>query len=142
VAGFGAFQSSELDITNDFESTPVPGLSKTLPAGSFIAAASVEIDALGEKAGEDASGDCVLVDTPEKGSTTAVEGKWVSATTTLVILFFEIHPAQGVIPLHMAFSTTTPSTLSVLCSEKGRAEKVKIQATNGSLVAVQTSQNS
>ena len=140
VAGFGAFQSEALNITNAFEIQPVPGLSKKLPAGSFIAAASVGIVALSKNANEDVSAVCVLRDTPEKGAATEVEGKWVSATTSLVIFIFTIHPAQSVIALDESFSTTTPSTLSVFCGEQGRAEEVNsIEAVNGSLVAVQTS---
>ena len=60
-------------------------------------------------------------------------------TTTLIILIFEIRPAQSAITLHSFFSTTTPSTLSVSCNELGHGENVEEHAVNASLVAVQTS---
>ena len=142
VAGFGAFETGELNITEDFEPTAIPGLSKKLPAGSFLASASVNITALSKNAGEDATAACELIDAPETGTKTEVEGKWTSATTTVIIFIFEVHPAQSVIALHSFFTTETPSTLSVRCNEQGHGEHVEEKAINGSLIAVQTKANS
>src|SRR4029077_20048988 len=108
---------------------------------SFVAAASVEIDAEGEKNGETATAACALIDTPEVGTTTERDGKWIGATTGVFIFIFEFPLAQSVITMHSSFTTTTPSTLSVSCDELGHGAEVKEHTANGSLIAVQTSSN-
>lgn len=142
VAGYGAVQSSELNITPDEGFTQLPGLTKALPAGSFIASGRVNIFAVSEKKGEFAGAECELVDTPASGSGVAQAGFWEATTGT--ILFFNV--AAGDISFDLPITTTVSSTLAVKCKEdghnEGAGEEVTISAADGSLVAVQTSGNS
>ena len=140
VAGYSVTQGSGVNITEDESLTPLTGLSKALPAGSFIANATVELIALGPEAKphEFAGAECALIDKLSGGSETKATGAWASETA----------PSKGTasaaaeIPLQLAVTAKESSTLSVDCEAKGHGASVKIEALNGSLVAVQTSANS
>lgn len=142
VAGFGAQQTTELNFTEDGGLTQVPGLTKTLPAGSFVASGNVEVDVSSEKAGEVAAAECEMADVPTSGASTTQLGRFASQTSKFIVIFFEIFVTDGEIPFHFDFTTTTPSTLSIKCSEVGHSEHVTMTAVDGGLVAVQTSANS
>lgn len=140
VAGYGAVQSSSLDLTGKNTPVQVPGLTKALPAGSFVASANIEIDALSKGAGA-AGVLCELVDTPSTGPKTEQFGRWLSA---LNVPFFTLDLADGEIPFNMPISTgSKTSTISLQCEETLESgSEVEITAADGAIVVVQTSQNS
>jgi hypothetical protein len=131
AAGFGATQSSGLNLLKKTELTVVPGLSKAaLPVGSYIASANVEIDAkFTGVGGQTAGATCELIDT---GAATAGKGRWQANGVSLA------SEASGVISLNLAVTTTTTSTLSLQCKETSETGTETLSAVNGSLVAVQT----
>jgi hypothetical protein len=143
VAGYGAVQSADLNITNASSLTQVPGLTKTLPSGTFVASGNIEIEGSGKNEKETVTGDCEMANTPTSGAPLVQEGKFVSWTNNLVIVIFVVHVAEGEIPFHMAISNPAgvTSTLTISCDEIGRGEEVTLTATHGSFVAVQTSAN-
>lgn len=139
VAGYSAVQSADLDITNAESFTQVPGLTKSLPAGSFIAAGRVDITAIGKKEKEQANATCEMVNTPTSGSPLVQEGHFQSWTNNTLIFPIVIHVTAGVIPFDMAIDNAVPSTLAVKCDENGRGEEVTMTAARGSLTAIQLS---
>jgi hypothetical protein len=139
VAGYSAVQSSNLDITNAESFTQVPGLTKSLPVGSFIAAGRIGISASGEKEKEQANATCEMVNTPTSGSPLVQEGHFQSWTNNTLVVIIVIHITSGGIPFEMAINNAVPSTLSVKCDENGRGEKVTMLAEGGSFAAVQVS---
>lgn len=135
VAAFTAKQGAELNITGDETLTQIPGLTKSLPAGSFVATGMIHISGSGENNGEYASGECATIDVPSGGSPTQNGNIWSAPLSQ--ILFF--HLAQTVMPLSLTFSTTVPSTLVVQCREAGHGTKTEIVAGGGSITALQVS---
>jgi hypothetical protein len=137
VAGFGAMQSSNLNLKGQTTLAPVPGLSKELPAGSFIVSANLEIDAK-LKASASAAVLCELIDTPAAGSPESQTGRWQQADTSLS-LSTEL---AGEISLHLAVSLpSSTSTVSLQCKETAESNVEALAAVSGALVAVQTTSN-
>ncbi len=83
--------------------------------------------------------ECVLEDKPETGAPTKAPAAWFATTS-------ETGPsteaATGEIPLNLAITSATPSSLSLQCKTTIAGAGVKIVAENGSLVAVETTKNS
>ena len=137
--GFGAVQTSELNITNAESFTQVPGLTKSLPVGNFIAAGNVEVVASSKNEKEEVNAVCEMVNTPTSGAPLVQEGRFESWTNNTLIIFIFIHVTAGEIPFHMAIANTVPSTLAIKCAEIGRGEEVTMTAAHGAMVAVQVS---
>jgi hypothetical protein len=137
VAGYAAAQTESATITSDEHLTQIPGLTKTLPAGSFIASGTVQITAK-SPSGEPgyAGAECALMDKAGAKEVQAV-GDWASDTAKTGLVEF----AAGEISFDLAISTSESSTLSVKCREAGHGHEVEIEAVKGSAVAVETSSN-
>ena len=115
---------------------PAPVVEKPVAPGSYIVTADIGITAAGAAAEEFASASCVLADS-ESGGT--AKGIWTGATTATS----PTPSAAGEITLTLAMSSLESSKLTVECEQVTRATgEVEITANNGSLVAVQTTENS
>jgi hypothetical protein len=117
----------------------IPGLSKSLPPGSFIASAILNVQADGATATEEAGIDCELEDKQSGGAAASQEGLWSSLTNipSEVEGFF----ALGSIPIQLGVTSGLPNTLSVNCSATSSGPGLKQRVTSGSLTAVQTTGN-
>jgi hypothetical protein len=142
VAGYSASQAGSVNITN--ASSPTNILSKSLPAGSYIVAGKVQINAFDTSNEAHAGASCELVDTPAGGSLSTLDGaKWMQAVDVPVIFLGDF--AEGALSFDAALSTgAAGSTLAIRCDEidndsgKGTLE---ISATEAKLTAVQTTTN-
>jgi hypothetical protein len=127
-----------LNITGEESLTLVPGLEKTLPEGSFVVSASVEISATSpEKQPGFAGAECELMDKAGGGGETKVSGAWASTTTASTS---PVDVAVAEIPLNLAVHGEE-SKLSVKCKESGHGTGVEISVLHGSLIGTQTSVN-
>jgi len=144
VAGYAAAQTSSSNLVGTKETVvQIPGLSKALPAGSFIVSANIRIEGASETAGAEVGAFCELVDTPSSGPATRQSGGWASAVTVKEL--FGEYFAEGELALHLAVSTATnTSTVRLLCAENAEegGKELAINAYEGTIVAVQTSKNS
>lgn len=136
VAGYSAFEASAIVLDSSFQTV----VEKSLPTGSFIVAASVELDGYAESAESYSEEECILSDTSSSKTVLEVTSYWGSP-------FFNVRAgeylAQGAIPFHTALTTTAPSKLLVRCREVvGYGNSLEVEAANRSIVAVQTSANS
>lgn len=138
VAGFGATQSAPLSITTHGSLTQLPGGEKSLPAGSYIVTASVQIDAKSpEGTHEFASAECALVDT-SSGAPISASGVWSADTGTSKPFAL----ATGSIPFELPVATGgEASTVTLQCRSAGHGENATIEVVDGSIVAVQTTEN-
>lgn len=123
VAGFSAVQGSRVALTE--EKTI---LTKQLPAGSFIASASVTASGSDEKEIRSAGVLCELTDG------TSVSGEWVATVEPTLA-------AAGSISLHLAFTRPGASTLALSCAPTHAVAELFTFASQATLVAVQTTQN-
>ena len=139
VAGYSAVQSAPLAITTHGSLTQLPGAEKSLPAGSYLVTASVQINAKSpEGTQEFASAECALVDKPLAGTEVSASGVWSADTGTSTPFAL----ASGKIPLEFPVATgSETSTLTLQCRSTGHGEEAKIEAVSGAIVAVQTSEN-
>ena len=117
---------------------PVPGLSKTLPAGSYLASGTILASVFTTSGPGLADIKCVLTDTPSDGSALlSYTTRWLGPATV---------PAQtgkGEMPYALAFTTKASSTLTVGCyQDLELGTSVSTSVENGTLQAVQTSSNS
>ena len=85
VAGYSAVQSGAMNLAGHTSPVQIPGLSKALPAGSFIVSANLEINANSPTEAGTAGIQCELVDTPSSGASAAQVGGWVSAVDVKVL---------------------------------------------------------
>ncbi len=138
VAGFAVGETNSIDLAGVFFAQ-IPGMSKQLPPGSFIASAYVDLDASTNVGGGEAGVICSLIDTPTGGFGVFNQGLWHSAISAPSSAPF----ADGQISIHLAFSANSPSTLSLACGEfQSAGTNLKINTSFGVIVAVQTSTNS
>jgi hypothetical protein len=144
VGGFATAPMAEgVMFTSASEGSPQTIVSRTLPAGSFIANAKVEVLLSDTKAGGFAGVDCRLVDTPSGGGSIAVDmSRWASL---IDVSFLSAHVAQNTIPLALAVSSPArPSTLSLACwlgVNEPAGGTLTAEANNAAITAVQTSSN-
>lgn len=136
VAGFAAAQTGEVNITK--ATSPTTILSKSIPAGAFIAAGKVQITAIDTSSEAHAGVGCELVDTPTGGALSVLdEGNWMQSVDVPVFLVGDF--AQGVISFNAGL-TAGASTLAIRCEETDNDEgkgKLSIIATEAKITAVQ-----
>lgn len=140
VAGYSATQNgSLLDITStNGVPTQVPGMTKTLPAGSYLASGTILASVSTTSGPGLADIKCVLTDTPSDGSAlTSYTTRWLGPVNV---------PAQAghaEMPYALAFTTKATSTLSVGCyQDLELGTSVSTAVENGTLQVVQTNSNS
>lgn len=136
VAGFSALQSSSMIVNGTMKA--VPGLEKTLPAGSFIVSASIEGVGYAESNPSATLIECALSDSsaPSKQDLGAWGSPFFLVSGTQYI-------AYGMIPMHLAVTSAVPHKVSVSCKEQlGVGSVREDEVIRGVLVAVQTSANS
>ncbi len=130
VAGYFATQKSGLFLTSTL--TNLSGLEKTLPSGSYILMASVEIEGFAESAGSGAQEECQLVSSAGPKSVR----KWASPFLNVSGQYI----AEGDLPLQLAVTTSGPITVTVKCRQTlGIGTGLEVVAHNGTLAAIQTS---
>lgn len=145
VAGFATAPLSEgVAFTTASEGSPQTITSMTLPAGSFVANAKVEVRLSDTKAGGFANVECRLLDEPGSGGAVGVD---TSGWSTLIDFpFVSIHVAQNTLPLALAIdSPTQSSTLSLVCwvgVKEAAGGTFTAEANDASITAVQTTSNS
>jgi Collagen triple helix repeat (20 copies) len=131
VAGYAAIQSGEIDITAEAE---VVTVSKTLPAGHYLASAKVETSARANGGGV-VETECKLSD----GGGALDSSRWLGSLSLLAGKFY----GESALPLQAVLNTNATTTLSVLCRTLiNTALEDKLTASKGQLSAVQTSSNS
>jgi len=136
VAGFSATESSGFYVNSTL--TQIPGLQKTLPAGSFIVSASLEFNGYAESSGSGSIIECQLSDNAG-GKVTTETGYWGGPFLDLSGQYI----AKGQIAMHLAVTSTQSSSLTVKCRQEvdlGNSEEV--ETNHGAVVAVQTTSNS
>ncbi len=140
--------SSELtgghvNLTSTDESSPATVLTRTLPAGSFIIASSVELLFTETMAGAAAEAFCTLTDTPTGEGAKAESGGAFGAALDLPFAGFV---AIGDVPDEVAVSSPGhSSTITLACylgSTSIPSGTFHAEATAANLVAVQTASNS
>jgi hypothetical protein len=139
VAGFAVGETNSIDLAGVFFAQ-IPGMSKQLPPGSFIASAYIDLHASTNAGGGEAGVICSLIDTPTGGGFGVFnQGIWHSAISAPSFAPF----ADGQISIHLAFSAGSPSTVSVACGEfQSAGTNLSINTSFGAIVAVQTTTNS
>jgi hypothetical protein len=130
VAGYGAVQSGTINITSEKKLI----LTKTLPAGSYIVTAKVETAAAGKSEGQMESR-CELND-----GSTLDESQWISGLSGFIAGTFL---GSSTLPLEAPVTITAPTSVQLLCeTQLNKATSGEMSATDGKLLAVQTSANS
>jgi hypothetical protein len=154
VAGYSAVQSKGIAFTK-LESNQANTLilSKSLPAGSYIASGSVTLTA--SQAGKNGEGgsalttyvdmSCTMADTPVSGSAVSDTSFWSGFTNIPVII---IAIGNGSLSFNMAITTTTASTATITCTNilndgSNTSPSAFAEEASGAVItAVQTSSNS
>ena len=145
VAGFATAPMSEgVAFTSASEGSPQTITSMTLPAGSFVANAKVEVLLSDTKSGGRANVGCRLVDSPSgAGAVASDTSEWA---TLIDFPFVVVNVAQNTLPLTLAInSPTEASTLSVVCwvgVKEAAGGTFSAKAENAAITAVQTTSNS
>jgi hypothetical protein len=144
VAGFVTAPMTEgVAFTTASEGSPQTITSMTLPVGSFVADAKVEVLLSDTKTGGFAEVQCRLLDVP---GGTGASGSDTSGWAALINFPFVVNVAQNTLPLTLAISSPTePSTLSVACwvgVKEAAGGTFTAKAEHASITAVQTSSNS
>jgi hypothetical protein len=141
VGGYSASNSGSVDFTTGTQGSPITILTKNLPTGSFIVNSKLVVTAT------DASNvatwvvRCVLSDKPSSGATT----NDVASATGAVVTDFALHKGETTMPLGMAITTTTSSTLTLACAlmwDTSVTGNFEVGGSNSLITAVQTTQNS
>jgi hypothetical protein len=143
VAGFSTAPMSEgVAFTSASEGTPQTITSLTLPAGSFIANAKVEVRLSDTKSGAYANVECRLVDTPSGAIPIFDTSGW---TSLIDVPFLSFRVAQNTVPLTLPISSLSQaSTLSLVCwvgVNEPAGGTFTAEANNAAITAVQTTSN-
>jgi hypothetical protein len=118
--------------------TDVTVLTKALPAGSFIVNAKAKLLGSTLSAGNYFEGKCVLSDTPSSGSV-VTDSSYGSAQMGVPAIVLS---GWITLPMSLAVSTTTPSTLAIKCSDVyGAGTAYSLTANDAAINAVQTTSN-
>jgi hypothetical protein len=128
-------------------------LTKALPAGSYIV--NAKTDVLAAQLGKNSEGgnpnttyvnvSCTLSDSPANGSVVSDTAFWTGFTNIPVALFAL---GDSSLPMSLAVTTTTASTLEISCtnlSNDGKGSEGSAfneEATGAVVTAVQTTKNS
>ncbi len=140
VAGYSASKSSAVNIIGGTIEAPVTILTKTIPAGSYIVFAKSIIAAGDSANGAKWTAQCDLTDKPVSGASTVD----TSTASGEVVTNFLFHTGFATLPLGIAVTTTTESTLTLGCTEVWNTSstgKFEMSATNSVITALQTSHN-
>jgi hypothetical protein len=138
VAGYFAVNSSVVSILTGTIEKPITVASKKLPPGSYIANAKTTISTTDKENGAKWVAQCQLSDVPVSGTSTFD----ASNATGEVVQNFLFHTGAASVPLGMAFTTTTESTLTLACTHVWESEtkgSFTMAATNSFLSAIQLS---
>jgi hypothetical protein len=158
VAGYSASQpptgpDEGVRFTNGTEGSPVTVLSKTLPAGSYMATGKVEVGLAATEPGGYGDAQCSLVDTPASGSPAADVAGFLAATVVPIPfpVIGTLYTEANTLPLDLAVSTSGPSELTIDCwvalsngGENASKEPGAFiaEASEADIQAVQTTSNS
>ena len=138
VAGYSASQDpgTSLNLPNQGAPVVVPGLSKTLPAGSYLASGTILAQDFIPNGQGAADVHCALTDTPSDGSAALSHTtRWLGSTTITQTGF-------GELPYGLAFTTNAASTLTVSCFDNNSVpSNTTATVQSGVLQVVQTSSN-
>lgn len=140
VAGYSASKSSAVNIIGGTLEAPIVVLTKTIPAGSYIVFAKSTVSTVDSTTGAKWTAQCQLADKPLSGTSTFDS----SNASGEVVADFIFDTGYATVPLGMAISTTTESTLTLACTEVWNTSvtgKFEMTATNSLITAVQTSHN-
>ncbi len=118
VAGYSAGQpptgpAEGTQFTSGTLASPTMILSKSLPAGSFLASAKVQVSIVATGTGGEGDVNCELLDLPASGAPAVDVAGFFSATDATI-------PAVGsgaatTLPLEVALDTSSASTLAIEC---------------------------
>jgi hypothetical protein len=138
------FSTTSPGVSLPTDDSPVTVASLSLPAGSFITNATVDLDVIGPE-GPTWQLNCTLTDAPHNGDPgTSVTQSWVTVPNGNFPLISGQESTTD-LPFTLAVSSpTSPSTLSVSC-DAGELSPVGhpfVNAGQTTLTAVQTSGNS
>ncbi len=153
VAGLSASQpptapAEGLSFTAGTIGSPTTVLSKSLPTGNYLASAKVQVTIVATGNGGEGDVGCELLDTPTTGSPVADVAGFFSATDAVIPTFG--NGAATTLPLEVAVSTSSASTLSIECwvtlgsggETGGMPGAFFAEASNAHIQAVQTTSNS
>ncbi len=141
VAGYSVAGSGAVDILGGKIEEPVTVLTKKLPAGSYIVFAKTTVSTADTANGAKWLAQCSLSDQPTSGAATFDSSNAFGEVMTN----FLFHSGAETVPLGMAISTTSASTLTLGCTNVWNTEstgKFTMAATNSLITAIQTSSNS
>lgn len=154
VAGYSASQplsgtGETIPFTTGTSAAPTSVLSKSLPAGNYIASAKVEVGMFATGTKGEGDVDCSLVDAPTSGAPAVDVSGFFSATEAFFPTTLS-YGAASTLPLEVAVSTTSASTLSISCwvnagfggEVGGQPGVFSAFASHAHLQAVQTTSNS
>ena len=154
VAGYSASQAPTgpgegLSFTAGTRASPTTVLSKSLPAGSFLASGKVAVIMAATGTGGEGDVVCDLLDVPASGSPVADVANFLSSITAPTSLGAEA--AGTTLPMDVAITTASASTLMIQCwveigSGGETAAKAPgeffAEASEAHIQAVQTTSNS
>lgn len=153
VAGYSASQpptgpAQGVQFTTGTLAAPTLVLSKSLPAGDYLASAKVQVTMVASGAGGEGDVDCELLDVPASGSPVADVAGYFAATNATIPSVGE--GAATTLPLEVAISATGASTLSIDCwvnlasggEIAGKPGVFFVEAADAHIQAVQTTNNS
>lgn len=103
-----------MSFTSGTEASPVTVLSKSLPAGSYLASGKVEVSIGATDPGGEGDVQCALVDVPSGGSPVADVAGFFS-TIGAAVPVINIFGAATTLPLEVAVSASSASTLTIDC---------------------------
>ena len=141
VGGYSASIGGPVDLTNGTQGSPTTVLTKNLPAGSFIVSSKLIVTATDTSNGATWVVRCVLSDKPSTGATT----EDVASASGAVVTDFAVHKGEATMPLGMAITTTTSSTLTLACALMWNTSitgNFELGGSNALITAIQTTQNS
>jgi hypothetical protein len=139
VAGYSARNTGAVNILEGTIPEPIAVVTKSIPAGSYLVFAKSTIAASDSTVGDKWTAECQLSDIPVSGEPTFDQ----SNATGEVITNFIFKTGYATVPLGMAISTTTASTLTLACTHVWDVggTKLAMSATESLITAVQTSHN-
>ncbi len=145
VSGYSVGQAvnHHVAFTLETESSPKTILSRELPAGNYIVDAKVELELSDTTPEGEAGVACKLVDTPKEGGTPASDiAGWTGLLDETSTPFFV---ADDTMPLTLPVNSSThASTIAIVCyvlSAEASGGEFEATAGNGSITAIQTTQN-
>jgi Collagen triple helix repeat (20 copies) len=149
VAGYSASQpptgpTEGVPFTTGTAAAPTTILSKSLPAGSYLASAKVETTIAATVSGGEGAVECALSDVPASGSPVSDLAGFFSSITAAVPVV-NVFAASNTLPLQVAVDSAGPSTLVVSCWVNLGVDEHGMffaEAANAHIQAVQTAGNS